>query len=226
MAEKYHLTRVSTNSKTGPIPVSTTSARTCPPACPFKKSGCYAEGGPLALHWRKITEGERGTDFAQFLAEIRALPVRQLWRHNQAGDLPGKGNRIDSAKLAGLASANKGRLGFTYTHKPLTAHNLKAIRKANKDGFTVNLSANGLKHAQSLLQHGLPIVTVLPIGAPTLSHTEDGTPVLVCPATRKDSINCANCGICQFRNRKIIIGFPAHGASRRKADTIAKGEIA
>jgi hypothetical protein len=55
-----HLTLVSSNAKTGPIPVSTSSAVTCSDACPFKKDGCYADSGPLALHWSKVTSGQRG----------------------------------------------------------------------------------------------------------------------------------------------------------------------
>ena len=38
-ALRFHLSRVSTNSKTGPIPVSTSSAVTCPPSCPFNQGG-------------------------------------------------------------------------------------------------------------------------------------------------------------------------------------------
>jgi len=74
MSHRVHLTHSSSNSKTGPIPVSTTSADSCPPSCPLKKAGCYANGGPLAIHWREVTEGRRGTDWGTFCAKIAALP--------------------------------------------------------------------------------------------------------------------------------------------------------
>jgi len=61
-----HLTLKSGNVKTGPIPVSTTSKASCSDTCPFKDNGCYADGGPLALHWRAVTEGARGTDWQSF----------------------------------------------------------------------------------------------------------------------------------------------------------------
>ena len=83
---RFHLAKSSRNAKTGPIPVSTSSATTCPDSCPFKRNGCYAEGGPLAMHWRAITEGKRGTAWPEFIAAVEALPKGQLWRHNQAGD--------------------------------------------------------------------------------------------------------------------------------------------
>jgi hypothetical protein len=50
----YHFTRKSQNRKTGPIPTTVTSADTCPDACPLKAKGCYAKGGPLAMHWRAL----------------------------------------------------------------------------------------------------------------------------------------------------------------------------
>jgi hypothetical protein len=78
------------------------------------------------MHWDKVTQGERGLDWAEFLAEIKALPRHQLWRHNQAGDLPGVGDSLDVAKLAELTKANKGKNGFTYTHKKPTERNLRA----------------------------------------------------------------------------------------------------
>lgn len=70
----YHITKKSSNKKTGPMPVVTSSQLTCPNACPFKRNGCYADGGPLRLHWDKVTSGERGLTFSQLLEELRGLP--------------------------------------------------------------------------------------------------------------------------------------------------------
>ena len=118
---RFHLTMVSGNGKTGPIPVSTSANSTCPDACPLKSKGCYASaGGPLALHWRKVSEQGRGDDWATFVSRITALPSGQLWRHNQAGDLPGENNAINTDMLAQLVDANEGKRGWTYTHKPVT----------------------------------------------------------------------------------------------------------
>ena len=124
----YHLTMISGNGKVGPIPVSTSTRETCPTACPFAGNGCYAEHGPLALRWDKVTRGARGVDWEGFLALVRRIPRGQLWRHNQAGDLPGRGDTIDTAQLKQLVDAARGTRGFTYTHKPIdNAHNRAAI---------------------------------------------------------------------------------------------------
>lgn len=219
------LTLVSRNAKTGPIPVSTTTRKACPTDCPFVIKGCYAKGGPLAIFWQKVTDGAAGTDWATFLTSVRKLRARTLWRHNQAGDLPGNGVQIDAKALSELVSANKGKDGFTYTHYNVTnnADNRQAVAHANANGFTINLSANNLKHADALAdtQAG-PVVVVLPVsvqGNQKLA-TPAGRKVVVCPATYRDDVSCASCGLCQ-RQRSAIVGFPAHGVSKRAADAIA-----
>lgn len=219
----YTLTVKSGNAKTGPIPVSTSSAATCPDACPFKAGGCYANGGPLKIHWSAVTEHRRGTPWAQFLSRIKALPDAQLWRHNQAGDLPGTNNLLDTAALKQLVQANHGKRGFTYTHKPLTKPSDRAaIRDANASGFTINLSANNPTHADALADLNIgPVATVLPSDAPRKSLTPAGRTIVTCPATYRDDISCATCALCA-RQRSTIVGFPAHGPSTHKADAIAR----
>lgn len=213
-----HLTPKSSNVKTGPIPVSTTSATTCPNACAFKGNGCYAESGPLALHWRKVTNGERGTNWGEFCKAIAALPDGQFWRHNQSGDLPGDGENIDRNALAQLVQANKGKRGFTYTHYPMSnSADRDAVHLANANGFTINLSANNLAHADQLAALGIaPVVVVLPIDATKNLETPQGRKVVVCPATVRDDVSCDTCQLCQ-RQRSTIVGFPAHGTGKKKA---------
>ena len=103
----YHLTIESNNAKTGKIPVSTSTNKTCPPSCPFKGNGCYAEQGPLKLHWNKVSNGERGEAWEGFLQSIKSLPNGIFWRHNQAGDLAGEGDKIDRRALWELVQDRK-----------------------------------------------------------------------------------------------------------------------
>ena len=221
----YHVTHRSSNGKTGPIFVTTSSYDTCPNNCPLKGNGCYASSGPLKLHWHEVSYGSRGISFGEMLWEIAKLPDGTLWRHNQAGDLPGQDDQIDVSALSQLVKANHGARGFTYTHKPDTALNVSAIREANKQGFTINLSANSLEHADQLSAHGLPVVTVLPSDRVNQRSctTPAGRKVVVCPATRSNVINCSTCALCQKRDRDFIIGFPAHGSAKKKADSVARG---
>lgn len=225
--QSFHLTLKSRNVKTGPIPVSTSTADTCPTACPFNSgNGCYAASGPLALHWAKVTRGDAGGSFDTFLDQIRALPDGQLWRHNQAGDLTGDGKHLDGEKVWALARANDGKRGFTYTHyDPRDGFNGQVISEANRRGFTVNLSANDLTHADTLADTNTgPVVVVLPADATQNTMTPAGRKVVVCPATIRDDVSCATCGLCA-RLRDAIVGFPAHGTGKKKADAIARKAV-
>lgn len=219
---RVHLTQRSSNSKTGPIPVSTTSADSCPPSCPLKKAGCYANGGPLAIHWRELTNGHRGTDWDDFCTKIAALPEGTLWRHNQAGDLPGKNGVIDKEMLCRLVEANRGREGFTYTHYPMTGHNAAVVLMANQNGFTINLSAHNLEHADELASLGIAPVVTLVLDDPTDDlETPDGRQVAFCPAQLDDETTCLDCGACALVFRDPIVGFLPHGSQARSAVNIA-----
>lgn len=66
----YALTLRSSNVKTGPIPVSTTSRNSCPGACPLRGNGCYADGGPLGMYWRKVSDGRAGSTLGDFTCAI------------------------------------------------------------------------------------------------------------------------------------------------------------
>ena len=224
MPPTVHLTRSSNNSKTGPIPVSTTSADSCPPSCPLKKAGCYANGGPLAIHWKLVTEGKRGTDWDTFCAKIAALPEGTLWRHNQAGDLPGKKGVIDRKLLAKLVEANRGRRGFTYTHYPMTKANREVVLMANQREFTINLSAHNLEHADRLARLNVaPVATLVLADCEESIETPGGREVRICPAQIYDDVTCKDCQACADPVRDSIVGFLPHGCQRRIAERVAMG---
>ena len=215
---KTHLTLKSSNSKTGPIPVSTSSRASCPPDCAMRAE-CYADAGPLALHWSAVTRAERGDDWPVFVAKIAALPDATFWRHDQAGDLRPLATKptVDPVALGELVAANAGRRGFTYSHWR-DAASLGWIRHANAWGFTVNLSANDLADADTLADTNAgPVVCVLPSTTTANTTTPAGRRVVVCPATQRDDVTCATCQLCQ-RQRDVIVGFPAHGNRHRRID--------
>lgn len=222
----FHLTRVSSNAKTGPIPVSTSSAETCPSkdVCPFKGSGCYAERGPLALHWRAVTEGRRGMPWADFLQAIRALPVGQLWRHNQAGDLWKPGTLMGRAALSQLVLANRGRRGFTYSHHRRTPETVQAFKGATANGFTVNASCHSEAEADAAMADGLRAVFVVPASETrTQWETAGGNRAVVCPAQRFDAMTCARCQLCASRPQHVAVVFRAHGTGRAAAERALAG---
>ena len=96
-------------------------------------------------------------------------------------------------------------------------------------------SARGTRYMVGRL--GLARITLLPgdtadDGTPTWrvllqestksTVTPAGRKVIDCPATYRDDITCDDCQLCQRQKRKVIVGFPGHGAAKRKATAIAK----
>ena len=208
------------NRKTGPIPVSMTDQTSCPTSCVFRDAGCYAEFGKLRMHWENVAKS--GESWAAFCRTVAALPLATLWRHNEAGDLPGVGDAIDRRALQLLVRANAGKRGFTFTHKPLrAAADRHAVAAANAAGFTINLSADTLAQADALAELGVgPVAVVLPADAPTrASKTPGGRSVVVCPNDTA-GMTCEACRLCAHATRKAIVGFRAHGQASALVSTL------
>jgi hypothetical protein len=207
------------NRKTGPLPVVYAARETCPASCAHYRTSCYAEGGPARLAWNRAGDA---LDWRELCERVAALPDGELWRYAIAGDLPGRGGRVNRRELRQLVRANRGRRGFTYSHKRGAAA-LAAIRDANAAGFTVNLSADDAGEADELAATGAgPVVVVVPEDAPERSTTPAGRPIVVCPAQTRDGVTCASCQLCQRVDRAVIVGFRAHGARARTADERAR----
>jgi len=222
------------NRKVGKIPVSTTEASSCPSSCPLaspegagqaKGGDCYAAFGPLGMHWRKIGKDGRGQHWTLFCNAVKRFPSRQLWRHNQAGDLP-KGGKIndvdiiDAEKSFELSEASQHTKGWTYTHYDMASPiNRAIVQEMNSvDGLTVNLSADSLSQADQYVDLGIaPVCVTLPKDAPHRGNkTPNGLPIVVCPAQTRDEISCQQCKLCQVRDRKSIVGFLAHGTASKR----------
>ena len=220
------LTVKSSNAKTGPIAVSTTSALTCPATCPMAAS-CYAKAGYYTrLHWGAVTSGERGTPFEQFVAAVSKLRPGTMFRHNVAGDLwhDRETGRIDHSKILGLARATSHlKAAWTYTHHRLDAANRLSLEVARRMGFVVNASCEDAVTAVALVKEGIPAVAVVPSDF-SGTVTVDGVRVVQCPATREGSaVTCATCGgangipLCAQASRPFVVAFPAHGVKAKLA---------
>jgi len=199
------------NRKLGRIPTTITSAETCPDACSLKGNGCSSEFHVLGHHWSKAPE--RGLEWDAFLDWVRELPDGQLWRHNEAGDLPGENNRLDVAGVGALAGAAKRTRGFTYTHKELRSEAARCvIADANMAGFTVNLSADDPRQADQRAALGVgPVASIVPFGTRTGDRTPGGRRIVICPAQTEAHLTCAACQLCASPYRLGIVGFFPHG---------------
>ena len=215
-------TAVSSNTKTGQIPTSTTERASCPTTCAFYDKGCYAKSGPQAIHWRKVSNAERGVSWAEFTKLIRKIAKGQLWRHNVAGDLPHNDGNIDYLQLRQLIDANKGKKGYTYTHHILNDHNVIAVQNSNALGFTVNASCESVDEADRVMtEYNIPAVAVVNSEKTDRFYkTANGRKVITCPATIHEDVTCATWGLCQVADRDYILAFPAHGNAKKTVNQI------
>jgi hypothetical protein len=123
-----------------------------------------------------------------------------------------------------LVAANISKRGFTYTHHaPELGDNAAYIKGSNDWGFTVNLSANTPSHADTLAALEIaPVVVVLDSTQTTNTTTPQGRPIVICPATTRDDVTCETCQLCARVDRKVIVGFPAHGTGLKKTEQAIK----
>ena len=213
---KYHFVPRSSNRKTGAIPVTYSQRETCPESCPHYREDCYAEDYYTRMAWDKVPQ--RGGTLGEMCASIAALPDGQLWRMNVAGDLPGVGETVDAAALGEIVRANIGRRGFTYTHKK-SADALQWAADATRWGFTVNASADDAGDADALMDvYDGPVTCIVPSDTPEKTQTPNGHTIIVCPAQTRADVTCETCGLCARADRRVIIGFRAHGTRARVAD--------
>ena len=215
---RARLTRISFNAKTGPIPTTIISEETCPRSCPFMGKGCYAEVGNTFIHWKGPRAQKYFMAWDDFCNVVARLPRKQLWRYGVAGDLPGSDSLIDENELADLVEANRGRLGFGYSHKSLLSErNIALTQYACDNGLVINASCETPAQAELAVNAGLPVAIVLGFDAPK-KQTIAGLPVLRCPANAEKGITCATCQWCAKPNRKFIVGFDVHGVQKNKAN--------
>ncbi|MCP3475070.1 hypothetical protein NLM33_32630 [Bradyrhizobium sp. CCGUVB1N3] len=234
--DKFLITSRTANPVTGPIMATTSPRFTCPRVCAFRKHGggplagvCYAEHGAIGgFLWtlldrtaigRRIMNNIRIFGFEDLLFAIRSLEPGSLWRHNVAGDLMSNDAvTIDRTALRAIVEANKGRRGFTFTHYDVVANaaNRIAIKEANENGFTINVSGNSLAHADELANLQIaPVTVILPANSTQNTKTPKGRTVVICP-TNTHGVTCADCGLCSRAKRSTIIGFPASGGSKHR----------
>ena len=184
--------------------------------------------GPIALHWDKVSNGERGKGWRDHLADLATLPLFSPLRVNQVGDLPHSGGRISRRYLVALLDVIRRRKlrAWTYTHHDLAkGENAALLRRAFRSGLTINVSTESVAAADAAIAAGLPAtITVPSTEKRTQWRTPDRNLVYVCPEQQRDGrdVTCADCTLCHKRGKRVIIAFPAHGTRKATADQLLK----
>jgi hypothetical protein len=218
----FHLVHVSENAKIGKISVTYTSNDSCPSTCSLKGNGCYGEMGPISMFWKKVSDGKYGTqDFDAFCKELKTMNGLVV-RLNVVGDLPHTNGYINGSMIKKMVVALKKKVPFTYTHHNMEIpENREIVKMANENGLTINLSADNMKDADTYMGYNIgPVVTTMPANCENVTFTPNGNKIVKCPAAYKDNVTCQSCMLCAKSNRKVIIGFPAHGSKKKSVEAV------
>ena len=146
----------------------------------------------------------------------------------------GEGCKIDQIDFDYLDAVldAKPRRGFSFTYSHF--HPVFWSHKLSSEKTVINYSADSLGSAYVVASNNVaPVVTVVKDSFwkngkhASIERDDMPTPpvrIVRCPAEYNDDVTCRNCGgkdgpLCARLNRDFIIGFTAHGASKKKAAT-------
>lgn len=203
----------SSNSKTGPVAATYAPQQTCPQSCPFRGQGCYAESGPCGFQTARVNRASEGlsrTECAKREAsEIDALPGNRPLRLHVVGDCANKTSARILARAARRYIRRQRQPVWTYTHS------WRAIARQDWGDISVLASCETTAEVMEAHRRGYAVAIAGDAGVP------DGFKRVTCPATKRDDVTCASCGLCWRREwlyaARVVVHFPLHGAGAKKA---------
>jgi hypothetical protein len=208
---------ISDNSKVGKISITAASQSSCPPTCPLRGAGCYAEVGRANLVTSRLNSSDV-TDpiqIAHLEADaIRKLSGRRMLRLHVVGDCYfDKGAEI-LAEAAAEHTAKKGMPVFTYTH----GHSTK---RESWGSISVLRSCERMEQVQKAHKDGFAAAMVVERHESKHAYQKDGFTIIPCPQQTGAVKDCASCKLCsqdkKLHSKRAVIAFAIHGARERKA---------
>lgn len=220
--------------------VVTFSRDTCPDSCPLRGAGCYAEAGPLRLHWDRVSRGAAKADkWTRWAGEglmtlCRALEIAPF-RYGDTLRLGDAGDPIGSELHQRFVKTLRDLKGrgvriILYSHADFKAPILaRAASALAAEGIALNESRHGTEGLPSPLER--PSVTtvardVWATGSEIRRLSDDERPVSIrrCPAEYADTA-CTRCGWCADATRRFVVGFTAHGTQKRKVEALSSAHV-
>lgn len=192
--------------------------KTCDPKCPFLDEGCYAQGGPLAIHvarLERLSEKKNALAIAKdAAAEIRDAAVQGLARGRalrlfQAGDAR-TAPMARALSMAGRTWMSHGGLSvWGYTHA------WRDVPKNAWSGVSMLASIEDPKDGKKALKAGYaPALVVDHLPEDGKAFESKGVTYVPCPEQTR-GVPCIDCKLCWnadgLAERKHGIAFGVHG---------------
>lgn len=217
------------NAKVGPVAATYVSQESCPTSCPLKRSGCYAEYGPMGRITRRLNKAtKKSTPLELAKAEAEALdnmPAYGDLRLHVVGDCKSDvtAEVVAAAAERFVERARRRRenaRAWGYTHA------WKSVRRESWGTVSILASCHDMDEVYAALAKGYAAALLVDEFKDVRSY-EVGDPaglakpvrLIPCPyQTRK--VQCDKCRLCMddrgLKDRNMVIGFEAHGAGRQR----------
>jgi hypothetical protein len=209
------------NSKIGQVSATYAAQQTCPSTCPLKGSGCYAEGGMVGMHTRKLNaSSEANSATLEELAEMEATGIRKL-----SGKYPlrlhvvGDATTNQAATILSLASgehtAKSNQPVWSYTHA------WRNVSRSSWGNVSILASCETVSDAKLAMAKGYAAAVVVSEHASDKAYMVDGVRLIPCPQQTGRAENCVKCGLCMkapiLKASGSVIAFAIHGQQVKKA---------
>jgi hypothetical protein len=213
------------NAKLGPVAATYASIEaSCPASCSLKGNGCYAHGGNVALHVRRL-DASKASPLMAARDEADAIdasprPRGKALRLHVAGDC----STIVAANTVAAASGRWLERGggpvWTYTHAWRSVPRTMAWERVS-----ALASIETAADAKVARRAGYaPALVVAEHPADGRAWKANGITWIPCPAQTRDNITCADCRLCwddaKLKARNAGITFAVHGSRKRRALTV------
>ena len=219
MTQTYVAVASSDNKKIGHIPAIARPQWSCPTDCPLMNMGCYGEvkpGRPSIFDMvdASLAKAKPNRLTMRDLINRRWKKVPRAIRIGTVGDYLTAQGLPDTEYIEEtneLATAKPWVVwGYTHAWRRL---------KASVFRYVVRASVQSRAEAEEAIAAGwrTAIVDPGPNEPDTLiGSTISGQKVIQCPVTTGKSASCEECRLCG-RDLPIVIAFPVHGTSKKKA---------
>jgi len=211
------------NPKLGDVAATYASQSTCPPSCPFLRSGCYAENGFLGgFITKRLNRGIIPTMSPADVAASEAQAIdeldgsRDLRLHVVGDSTTPAGTRL-LAQSAERYSARGGHRVWTYTH---------AWRSVPREAWgSISVLASCESAADVGAAHALGYATAIVVESHIMDrvHKTGGMKLLPCVEQTRGK-TCAECRLCmrdtELHTRVLTIAFAAHGSRQSRAKAL------
>lgn len=210
--------KVANPAKRERVSATYVSLRSCPPSCPLRGDGCYAELGKVGITVKRLDttasdQNADGRDMARAEArQIDGLTGENPLRLHVSGDSRTATNATIVARAADRYRDRHGSPVWSYTHA------WRDVPRAAWGRVSILASVENLTDAARALEAGYAPAIVVeshPLDGKASRVNVEGIKLIPCPAQTRANVTCASCRLCFDADRlladRAAITFAAHG---------------